>query len=166
MKVTCMPNNFFNSDYLLKMLFFSVLTLRRMYADSCPKRVSNWTDNLLRKWSYFDKRMFFLMLIFRDEGHLYAICLFYILNFYRNAFFFSPLVVAHVCTFPSNIGSKWTHKSPKNSHILLKKCFLRSLFSEMKVTCMPIICFLFCFFTVNALFFSYYVVTYVCIFPS
>ena len=35
----------------------------------------------LKKWSEFDK-FFFLMLIFRDEGHLNTSCFFYVPTFY------------------------------------------------------------------------------------
>ena len=38
--------------------------------------------NLLKKCSYFDKKIVFLMLIFREEGYLYANCFFYIRAFY------------------------------------------------------------------------------------
>ena len=36
----------------------------------------------LKKWSEFDKVFFFLMLIFRDEGHLNTNCFFYVPTFY------------------------------------------------------------------------------------
>ena len=35
--------------------------------------------------------MFFLKLIFQDEGHLYGNCLFYILTIYRECFLFQFL---------------------------------------------------------------------------
>ena len=53
----------------------------------------------------------------------------------------------------------------KDSHILLKKSFW-SFFSEMKVTCMLIACFIFWIFPENASFFSSYVVAYIWKFPS
>ena len=40
----------------------------------------------------------------------------------------------------------------KKNHILLKKCSSWSLISKMKVTCMPVACFIFWFFSVNAFF--------------
>ena len=46
---------------------------------------------LAKKWSYFNKAIVFLKLIFRDEGQLYANCLFHLLTFYRQGLRFQFL---------------------------------------------------------------------------
>ena len=50
--------------------------------------------------------MFLLTLIFRDDGHLYANCLLYIVAIYCKCLFFSTYIVAYVSTFPSEQGFK------------------------------------------------------------
>ena len=58
---------------------------------------------------------------FQHEGHVCAIFLIYTLAFYRESLlcqFSSRDIRMH--TFYLNMGPKWTHKSPKNSHISLK----------------------------------------------
>ena len=51
------------------------------YGHSHPNRGSKWTCKSLKKQSYVKKKLF-LLLYFRDEGHLYAKCLFDILTTY------------------------------------------------------------------------------------
>ena len=65
--------------------------------------------------------------------------------------------------FHSNKSSKWMLKSSKRECSFAKKCSLWRYFSVMKVTCMPIVCFIFWVFTVSVFFFSFYVAAYVCI---
>ena len=76
-KVTCMPivcfifwlftANVFLYNSFHSYNVFSVLKSWLMNAHSHPNRVSKWTHNFLKKWSQFDKRMFFSMIIFWDE---------------------------------------------------------------------------------------------------
>ena len=54
-----------------------------------------------QKESDFLLKMFFVKLLFHDEGHLYVNCLIYILTIYRKCLFFSSYVRAYVCRFPS-----------------------------------------------------------------
>ena len=54
----------------------------------------------------------------------------------------------------------------KNSHILFRNVLFWSFVSEMKVTCMPIACFIYYLFILNAFSFSSLVVAYVCTFLS
>ena len=49
-------------------------------------------------------------------------------------------------------GWKWTHKSLKKWWDFDKKCSFWNLFFEMKITCMPIACFVIWLFTVNDFF--------------
>ena len=63
-------------------------------------------------------------------------------------------------------GSKWTHESPKKQSYFAKKCYFWSLFSRMKVTCMPIVCFMCSPFVLNAYSFRSLLVAYACTFPS
>ena len=81
-----------------------------------------------------------------------------------NAFFFSSLAVAYVCTFSSSQGFKKHNSGWKNGHILLKMYFW-TLISNMKVTCMPIASFILLPFSVNPFFFNSLIVAYVRIFP-
>ena len=99
MNVTFMPIGCFIFWLFTENASFSVLRLWHTYVDSRPKRGSKWMNNLLKKWSYFNKRMFFLMFIFRDENRLYANCLFHILIFYRKCLlfqFFSHGIRIHI----------------------------------------------------------------------
>ena len=59
----------------------------------------------------------------QHEGHVDAIFLIYILTINRESLlcqFFSRDIRTHI--FCPDMGPKWVHKSPKNSHISLKKC--------------------------------------------
>ena len=113
------------------------------------------------------KKMFFLKLLLLDEGHLHANCLFYILTIYPKCHpfqFFSCGIRMHI---PILTGVQNGHISRlKDSVFLAKKCSFWSFFSLMKVTCMPIACFIFRLFILSAFFFSSLVVAYVCIFLS
>ena len=59
-----------------------------MYAHSDPNRDSKWAHNLLKKWSYFDKKNVLLKINFQEKGHLGANVLIYILAIYRRCILF------------------------------------------------------------------------------
>ena len=111
--------------------------------------------------------MFFLKLLFREEGHLYGQCLFYIPTIYPKCLlfqFFSRGIRMHI---PILTGVQNGHISRlKDSVFLVKKCSFWSFFNLMKITCMPIAYFIFWLFILNAILFSSLVVAYVCTFPS
>ena len=73
--------------------------------------------------------MFFLKLLFRDEGHLYANCLFYIPTIYPKCLlsqFYSRGIRMHIpiLTGVQNGGTSLR----KNSRILLKTVLVEALF--------------------------------------
>ena len=65
-----------------------------------------------------------------------------------------------------NRDSKWMHKSLNEQSNFAKKRSSQGFISEMKVTCIPTFCLIFCLFILNTTFFSSLVVAYVCNFPS
>ena len=126
MKVTCFRIICF-IFYFLQVPCFSVLKLWHTYTDSHPNRGSTWTHNLLKKWSYFDKKMYFSSLIPKMKVTQIAIFFIFALTIHFKWFllqFFSlgiqmrililtgvqngqislytySYVVVYVCTFPS-----------------------------------------------------------------
>ena len=71
-------------------------------------------------------------LVFQDEGHLYANCLFFILTVYRIYLlfqFFLHLWYTYTHSHPSR-GSKGRISGWKNCHILLKNVLLRLNFQD------------------------------------
>ena len=114
---------------------FSILNSLYNYAHSHFNRSPKWKHKLPKKNSYillknvifeasfpwWNKALFTFMPI---------ACFIYWL-FILNAFSFSSLVVAYVCTFLACRGSKWTHKSTKNQSFFTKEnVFFWSLFSN------------------------------------
>ena len=74
----------------------------------------------LRKESFLCWKMFSLKFLFRDEGHLYANCLFYILSIYRKFFLFWFLccgIRMHIPILRWVQNGRISHQ--KNSHNLL-----------------------------------------------
>ena len=109
----------------------------------------------------------FLKLNIQDEGHLFSNCLFYILTIFRNFLF--QLSGCGIHTFADshpNRGWKWTYNLLTEMVLFWTKCSFWCLFSEMKVTCMPIASFILRIFTLNAFLFSSLIEAYIYTFPS
>ena len=143
---------------------FSVFRLWHTYAHFHPNWGSKWSP---KKQSYV-KKNFFLWLYFRDEGHLYAKCLFDILTIYpkRHRFhFFSRCGIRMYIPILTMVQNGHISRL-KDSVFFAKKCSFWSFFSVMKVTCMPIAYFIFLLFILNAMIFNSLVVADVCTFPS
>ena len=82
---------------------------------------------LAKKWPYFDKIIVFLKLIFRDESHFYANCLFYILTFYRQCLrfqFFNDGLHMHISILT---GVQNQRISPQKTVIFCWKMFFLKL---------------------------------------
>ena len=60
-----------------QILSFLVLKSWDTHGHLHPKRGSKWTDNLLIKMVVFWWKIFFFMVIFQDQCHLYINCFFY-----------------------------------------------------------------------------------------
>ena len=98
--------------------------------------------------------MFFLKLFFRDEGHLYANCLFYILTINPKCHpfqFFNRGIRMYIPILRGIQNGRINLR--KKSVLLLKKIFFLNLFSEMKVT--EIARFIFWLFTLNDIFLNF-----------
>ena len=98
--------------------------------------------------------MFIWSLIWKVKVTYMPIVSFICSLFNANGYFFSFLVVANGCTFPSQQGFKTNaHKSLKIWSEFCKCSFWSYvLFSEMKITCMSIASFIFWIFTVTSSF--------------
>ena len=78
---------------------------------------------------FFAKQCFIWKLLFCDEGHLYANCLFYILNIYPKCLLFEFLSADIRIHIPILTGVENGRTSlQKNSHILLKNVLFEALF--------------------------------------
>ena len=85
--------------------------------------ISRWKD------SVFLLKMFFLKLLFRNEGHMYANCLFYILPFFFKHFLSQFLSRGIYMNIPILTGVQNGRTSlRKNSHILLKNVLFEAAF--------------------------------------
>ena len=82
--------------------------------------------------------MFFLKLLFRDEGHLYANCLFYISTIHPKCHlfqFFSRSIRMYIPILTGIENGRTSLR--KNSFILLKNVLFEVLLTRWKVTGMP-----------------------------
>ena len=146
-------NWLFSILFFVKCIHFQFLTSWYNYAHSHINKSSKWKNKSREKQSYFAEKCFFNC-IFRDQGHLYVNCLFYFLTIYQKSLLFQFLGSGVRMYIPILTGVQNGRIScRKNSHILLKDVFL-SLFPEIKVTFIPVACFIFWLFTVKALFFG------------
>ena len=90
---------FYILSFCFKCFFFSVLKSWHTYPHSSHNRCSKWTHKSPKKWSYLAKKPFFWGFI-SEMKVMPTLCLIFWL-FILNVIFFSSLVVAYVCIFPS-----------------------------------------------------------------
>ena len=126
--------------------------MRHTYTHSHSKKGSKRTYLRLKK-GHILLIIVLLKFNFEHKGHLYASFLLCIFSFCLKCLLFQFLSRGICMHIPILTGVQIGHTNHwKDSHILLKKWYFWSLFSEMKVTCIPIVCFIFLLFTVNAFF--------------
>ena len=93
---------------------------------------------------FFAKNRFFLRLYLRDEIHLYAKCLFDILIVYHKWHRFHFFSCGRGMYIPILTGVQNGHINPlKDTVFLLKNVLFEASFLLMKVSCMPVACFIF-----------------------
>ena len=107
------------------------------------------------KMATFYLKFVLLKLDFEKEGQLHANWLFYVFRFCYKCLLFQFLSCGIYIHVPILTGVQDVRISPwKKQSYFSKNCSFWCLYSETKVSCMPIACFIFWLFTANAFFFS------------
>ena len=110
-------------------------------------------------------KMYFWSLTSKVKVTCMLIAYFIFWFFAVNSFFFSSLVVAYLCTFSPNGGSKRKHNLPKNNHNLLRMVLFEAYFPRWRL----FVCQLLVLYSEYLLFMSFfisYVTAYVWTLPS
>ena len=166
-KVTYMPISCFTiSRFVLNVFFFSSLVVA--YVCTFPSEQVFKKGTFEVKNGHILRKDILLKCKFQDKGHLYGNCLFYILSIYYKCLLFQFLRCCIRMHIPILKGVQNGNSGWKTGHILYfaKNCTIWSLISNMKITSIPIACFIFWLLTVKVFFFSSYILAYLCTFPS
>ena len=114
--------------FLRKISSLLLLKLWHTYAYSHPNRGLKCTQMLIKNGCILRKNVV-LKINYQNEGHLDVNFLIYMVTIYGEyllfQFFSRGIRTAHC---HPNRSSKWTHKSPKNSHILQRNVLSQAYF--------------------------------------